>query len=300
VLPPRSLRWLKPFLAPFRGSHRRRLRLVLKVALAVLALVMLKLLVHGLGLEFISLNPLFSALVAATVFLQGFLLHGVLSDFKESEKLPAQLAGVLESLALEIAAVPQHNPDADMRGEVAAVLRLAYGIHTWLLGGLATPRLMALHREVHGSAVRAAVLVTSSTLQGRLMGHMGDVLLIVNRIEAIRQTSFVPLVYWLASIGSALLCGGLIITRAAALHEAVFFLAVIAFNLIFLLRLILDIDNPFSFADPNSTEFVSLRVLRDACRRIQTLYQSLPSRHQDGLRSPCSERPAVTSLPWSP
>jgi len=207
---------------------------------------------------------------------------------------------LLENLALEIAAVPKHNPTAEVSAEVAAVLRLAYGVHTWLLGGLATTRLIALHREVHGSVVRVTVLLSSSTLQGRLMGHMGDVLQIINRIESIRQTHFVPLVYWLASLGTGLLCVGLIITRAAALHEAVFFLAVIAFNLIFLLRLILDIDNPFSFADPNSTEFVSLRVLQDACRRIQTLYQSLPSCHQDGLRSPCSERPAVTSLPWSP
>ena len=278
MLRPRSLRWLKPILTPFRGSHRRRLRLLLKVALAVLALVMLKLLVHELGLERISLNPLFSALVAATVFLQGFLLNGVLSDFKESEKLPAQLASLLENLALEIAAVPQHNPRAEVSAEVAAVLRLAYGVHTWLLGGLATTRLFALHREVHGSVVRATVFLSSSTLQGRLMGHMGDVVQIINRIESIRQTSFVPLVYWLASLGTALLCGGLMITRTTAIHESVFFLAVIAFNLIFLLRLILDIDNPFSFADPNSVEFVSLKVLHNACRRIDSLVRSLPGR----------------------
>jgi len=256
-----------PFLAPFRGTHRRRLRLVLKVALAELALV------------------------AATVFLQGFLLNGVLSDFKESEKLPAQLASVLENLALEIAAVPQHNPRAEVSAEVAAVLRLAYGVHTWLLGGLATTRLTALHREVHGSVVRAVVLLSSSTLQGRLMGPMGDVLQIINRIETIRQTHFVPLVYWLASLGTGLLCVGLIITRVAALHEAVFFLGVIAFNLIFLLRLILDIDNPFSFADPNSIEFVSLKVLHDACCRIETLQQSLPG-SQDA-----PDHPVATSLP---
>ena len=262
---------------------------MLKVALAVLALVLLKLLVHSLGLECISLNPLFSALVAATVFLQGFLLNGVLSDFKESEKLPSQLATVLENLALEIAAVPKHNPTAEVSAEVAAVLRLAYGVHTWLLGGLATTRLIALHREVHGSVVRVTVLLSSSTLQGRLMGHMGDVLQIINRIESIRQTHFVPLVYWLASLGTGLLCVGLIITRAAALHEAVFFLAVISFNLIFLLRLILDIDNPFSFADANSIEFVSLKVLHEACRRIQTLYQSFPVARMR------SNQPALTS-----
>jgi hypothetical protein len=35
---------------------------------------------------------------------------------------------------------------------------------------------------------------------------MGDVLQMINRIETIRQTLFVPLVYWLASLGTGLLC----------------------------------------------------------------------------------------------
>ena len=43
---------------------------------------------HVLGLERISVNQLFSAMVASTVFLLGFLLNGVLTDFKESEKIP--------------------------------------------------------------------------------------------------------------------------------------------------------------------------------------------------------------------
>ena len=128
--------------------------------------------------------------------------------------------------------------------------------------------------------VRAVVLLSSSTLKGRLMGHTGDVLQMINRIETIRQTYFVPLVYWLASLGTGLLCVGLIITRNAAIHEVVFCLGVIAFNLIFLLRLILDIDNPFSFADPNSIEFVSLKVLHDAL--LQDRYPAAESSRQPG------------------
>jgi len=109
---------------------------------------------------------------------------------------------------------------------------------------------------VHGSVVRAVVLLSSSTLQGRLMGHMGDVLQMINRIETIRQTHFVPLVYWLASLGTGLLCVGLIITRVAALHEAVFFLGVIAFNLIF-------------FAAPDSRHRQSLQLRRSQFDRIR-------------------------------
>lgn len=48
----------------------------------------LKLLAHQYRLEFISLNPLFTGIVTANIFLLGFLIAGVLADYKESEKLP--------------------------------------------------------------------------------------------------------------------------------------------------------------------------------------------------------------------
>ena len=60
------------------NRHRQLLRVSTRVAVVV----GVKLLVHFLGWEMISINPLFSGIVAANVFLMGFLLSGVLSDFK--------------------------------------------------------------------------------------------------------------------------------------------------------------------------------------------------------------------------
>ena len=70
-----------------------------------LVLCIIKFAIHYLDFEFISLNPLFSGLLAATVFLLGFLISGVLSDYKESEKLPGELAVALESMADQIAVI---------------------------------------------------------------------------------------------------------------------------------------------------------------------------------------------------
>jgi hypothetical protein len=61
-----------------------RHRLLLRVSAIVAMVVGAKLLVHFLGWEIISINPLFSGIVAANVFLMGFLLSGVLSDFKRA------------------------------------------------------------------------------------------------------------------------------------------------------------------------------------------------------------------------
>ena len=55
--------------------------LLLRVSAAVAVVIGAKLLAHVAGWEVISVNPLFSGVVAANVFLMGFLLSGVLSDY---------------------------------------------------------------------------------------------------------------------------------------------------------------------------------------------------------------------------
>lgn len=57
-----------------------RLRLLLRVSAIVAVVLGAKLLVHHLGWEILSINSLFSGILAANVFLMGFLLSGVLAD----------------------------------------------------------------------------------------------------------------------------------------------------------------------------------------------------------------------------
>src|ERR1035437_10324533 len=65
-----------------------QIRFLFRVGVVVSVVVAAKVLVHTLNFEPIQLNALFTGIIAANVFLMGFLLSGVLSDFKESERLP--------------------------------------------------------------------------------------------------------------------------------------------------------------------------------------------------------------------
>ena len=143
----------------------------------------------------------------------------------------------------------------------------AWTLLTWMRSAISTDQLMTTFQRSRGLVVEAASLLRSSTLQGRLMGDMASRLRSINRIEAIRETSFVPLVYSLANSGTALLCGGLVFAVATNNREAFFFLCVIAFLLIFLLHLISDLDNPFGEGDRNSAEDIRLLVLEQALQR---------------------------------
>jgi hypothetical protein len=80
----------------------KRLGLCGRVLLIVGLVIILKLAAHWHGWVVLSVNPLFSGIIAANVFLMGFLLSGVLTDYKESERLPGDLACSLEAIADEV------------------------------------------------------------------------------------------------------------------------------------------------------------------------------------------------------
>ena len=82
-----------------RVKRWRLFILIIRISFASVGFVLLRTLVNLVGLDVLEVSPLLSSLVAATVFLLGFLLNGVLSDYKESEKLPGEISTSLFVLA---------------------------------------------------------------------------------------------------------------------------------------------------------------------------------------------------------
>ena len=72
--------------------------IAIKILPLVIVVALLKFLSHKFGFEVMELNALFTSLVAGTIFLIGFLISGVLSDYKESEKLPSEVAASMRTL----------------------------------------------------------------------------------------------------------------------------------------------------------------------------------------------------------
>ncbi len=61
------------------------------VGIVVVFLIIGKFLAHKFGLEFITLISLISSVIASSTFITGFLLAGVFADYKEVEKIPAEI-----------------------------------------------------------------------------------------------------------------------------------------------------------------------------------------------------------------
>ena len=256
-----------------RVKRWRLVVIIVRISIASAGFVLLRALVHRLGLDVLELSPLLSSLVAATVFLLGFLLNGVLSDYKESEKLPGELSTSLFLLAKEIKAIPIHTPGAPIKDDVEAIYYLCVSIIRWIKGEISTDQVMAVYSLTHDHSVRASSWLKDSTLKGRLMAEMGVILRAINRIEVIRETDFATIVYLLAYAASGILCTGLTLIKgdSSSYYNTSFFLFCLSWILIFILHLISDLDNPFGFSDDSSAEDVDLAILESTQLRLKAL-----------------------------
>jgi len=92
----------------------KRYHLLLAVLPVVALVVAAKLAVHAAHLEFLTLDGIIPSIVAGAIFLIGFLLSHVMSDFKEAERIIGEMRVALESIHSDIASFATGAPDVDM------------------------------------------------------------------------------------------------------------------------------------------------------------------------------------------
>jgi hypothetical protein len=246
-----------------KSHHRLLLRVVAVTALLMVA----KVVVHYLNAEIITINPLFTGIIAANVFLMGFLLSGVLSDYKESERLPGELGSCLENMAQEVVGMRLSKPEAVVGPCLVGISQLGKDIHDWFYKKLDTEGLL---ERVNGLTTSFGMLEpwTQSTFIARLKTEQSNLRRTLIRIETIRETSFVAAGYMLAYIITGLLCVGLVLAQMDPFHESLTFTGVIAYLLVFLLFLIRDLDNPFGYYERLSGADVSLVTFENSLKRL--------------------------------
>lgn len=247
---------------------RRTHALTLRAALVVAIVVALKLAAHRMGWEFLSVNPLFSGIVAANVFLMGFLLSGVLSDYKESERLPGELAASLDVFADEADCIHARTQSPVALEFLDFVAALGGSIDAWLHKRERSGVLMDRVSEL-GRHFLALEPLTQPNFIVRLKQEQHALRRMLIRIHTIRETSFISSGYRLAELTTLLLGAGLVFARIDPFYESLFVVSVIMFLLSYLILLIRDLDNPFGYYEGASTEDVSLKPLHDCLARME-------------------------------
>ncbi len=253
----------------------RKWTLSFKVLPLAAIAVAAKFVMHSLGWEVISLSPLFSGLLAATVFLLGFLISGVLTDYKESEKLPGEIAVSLEAIADEATIIyssKKAQPAADL---LAHLTELADMIREWLYGRASSEGMMEKVTGLNRHFLAFEPLTVPPFIV-RMKQEQSSLRRVLTRIRMIRDTSFVSSGYTIAEITSTLLIIGFILARIDPFHESLFFVGMITFLLTYMLALIRDLDDPFEYGPGSGgTDEISLAPIEDASMRIRRRLEEL-------------------------
>jgi predicted membrane chloride channel (bestrophin family) len=243
-------------------------KLAFKVLPIVGVIILLKLFAHQSGWEFLTLNTLFGAIISANVFLIGFLISGVLVDYKEAEKIPGELSCSLEVLTDECYIVYKNKKSKVATGLMTYVHDLTGSILKWLHKKEKTD---AVLKRIAGLNDHFLALepLTQANFIVRLKNEQNNLRKLITRIHSIRETSFNPAGYAIAEIISVILCIGLIFTKIDPYYESIFFVAFVSFILIYMVLLIRDLDNPFGYYEKeNYADEVSLKPLFDLEKRI--------------------------------
>jgi len=256
------------------------MKLIFQVLPFVGIVVFLKLVAHYYNLEFISLNAIFSALIGANVFLMGFLISGVMADYKESEKIPGEIESILLAMADEINFIGIKTSDKKfIKDRLLKLSELGTLIKGWFYKNNKTREVMALIENLSNEFVLLEQY-TAPNYIARLKQEQNNLRKMIIRIHTIRETDFVSSGYTIAYTTTILLLIGMILVRIEPFYESLFFAGLVSYLLLFLLRLIHDLDNPFGYYEKDSHNDVSLKPIEDVIFRIhEKIENEYPSKN---------------------
>ena len=157
-----------------------RTLLLLRASAVVAAVLAAKALAHAMGWEVLTVNPLFSGIVAANIFLMGFLISGVLADYKESERLPGELATSLENLAQEVRGIHCAKPEAQVDECLGRVADLGGQLLAWFHKRITTDAMLG-HLNALTPQLARLEQWAQATLVARLKAEQGALRRIVVR-----------------------------------------------------------------------------------------------------------------------
>lgn len=255
-----------------QNKRFQKWHLTLKVLPIVILVIILKLLAHQFTLEFISLNPLFTGIVTANIFLLGFLIAGVLSDYKESEKLPGDLASSIETIVDECIIIYKNKKAKPAQECLGHTLDMTNSINNWFHKKERTRALMD-KLSAFNDFFLAFESLTQANFIARLKQEQSAIRRMLIRIHTIRETSFVSSGYAIAEAIALILAIGLIFVKIDPFYEALFFVGAITFLQIYMILLIKDLDNPFEYYGEGPDE-ISLKPLEDLKFRIEEKIKS--------------------------
>lgn len=235
-----------------------------KVMPLMIAIAILKLLAHKYGLEVMQLNALFTSLVAGTIFLIGFLISGVLSDYKESEKIPSELSASMKALFDDAYTIWKSKNSDTARQLIDFQKTFIPSLSNWFYKKERTKTLLEklgqlneFFVELDKEGIQPAYII-------KMKNEQNNIRKLIMRVDTIRDTNFIGSAYAIVEAMGFLTGLGLIMIKIEPFYASLFFTLLVTFLISYMVFLIIDLDNPFDYSikGESGTE-ISLKPIHD-------------------------------------
>ena len=246
-------------------TFTKKFRLAYTTLAFVGVIVVTKFFVHQFGFEFLSINALFTSAIAGAVFIIGFLLAGVFADYKEAEKVPAELCSSLENIWDEARLFKRKHAKFDLKKTKTILLEVVAKFRT----GLShegdhhnlRPALMAAD-ELGESFAQMEDLGMPPNYIVRLKTEQANVRKQILRVYYIQRMQFIPSAFVLAQTLVGFIILLLLSIKTEGSPESFVLFAFIAYLFIYAVRLILVLEKPFRKGQ-NTMDDVSIFLVKE-------------------------------------
>ena len=243
-------------------------RLPLETLAAVVVLVVVRAVLWAIGLEGMSVSPLASSIIAGGVFVMGLVVAGTLSDYKDAERAPTDLAVGLYSILRETESMSAtwHKPDMPTIRErlvqVVAALRSDINAGNTRTCQAAIEDLSQSFLELEETDVPANYVV-------RLRQEQAGLRKAVLRVYHLQREEFLPSAKAMIVSIVLVILSVLMFTDMGGFAETLVTLAFLSFFFLSLLRLLNVIDRPFKVGHERTDDDVSLFLLNEFVVQVE-------------------------------
>jgi hypothetical protein len=221
--------------------------IILKALAIVLILLVVRTVINMYGYDTVPITPLVGAFITGAIFTIAVIFTGTFTDFKESEKIGGEMAAALKALYNDSTVIPlaDETPLVTMRSHIRALLNT---INAAFMENNFNPRVInhAMDKVTDDIRVLGKQNVAPPTIV-KLRAEVGVLDKLVNRVDVISRTEFIPAAYAIAEIATAAVILVMLFIKNDPYLEGSVIFVFISVMMIALVMLIKDMDNPFEF-----------------------------------------------------
>jgi uncharacterized protein YutD len=247
----------------------RKWSIAFKIMPLIILVALLKFLSHKFGFEIMELNALFTSLVAGTIFLIGFLISGVLSDYKESEKIPSELSASIKTMFDDAYTIYKGKNSETAYRLIEFQKSFTNSLMDWFYKEERTRLILNKISMMNDFIIEFDKEGVQANYIIKLKNEQNSIRKMILRIDTIRDTEFIGSAYAIVEAMGFLTGLGLIIIKIEPFYASLFITLLVTFLISYMFLLIKDLDNPFDYTvnGERGTE-ISLKPIHDLAAEI--------------------------------